>query len=320
MPQKRNPTAKVRARYGIGEWYGKVFSGLPAEKRREYARNQFLSGGERRAQPCPFRSSGGTEVSCSKEGGVCSIRRYVLDRGTGAVEVAAGEDGRLVTTCPHRFKQGGAIFRWVGEKLLGTPAPMVVGEVPFLERRIAASGGQGSSERARKVGRIDNVLVHPKPSPLRWCPLEMQAVYFSGRGMKEEFRAADAQRSPGLPFPTTNRRPDFRSSGPKRLMPQLQTKVPTLRRWGKKMAVVIDKSFFEALGEMREVRDVSSCDIAWFVVRFDLQGHQSAISLDSVRYTTLESAVEGLTGGEPVSQKVFEETIRQKLTEAEMAS
>lgn len=44
---------------------------------------------------------------------------------------------------------------------------------------------------------------------------------------------------PGVPFPQVQRRPDLRSSGPKRLMPRLQIKVPTISRWGEEMAVVI---------------------------------------------------------------------------------
>lgn len=308
MARNTSGSPNPKQRYGTGEWYGRVFSELSPKERRLYAEMQFVEKGERQLTLCPFRSGGGLQVTCSKEGGVCSIRRYELDPQTESVSVAPGADGELVTTCPHRFKQKGAIFRWVGEKLLGTSSPLVVGEVPFLERRDAPDG------KARKVGRIDSILVHPDLSQLKWCALEIQAVYFSGRGMKEEFRVVATKSSSGLPFPTTNRRPDFRSSGPKRLMPQLQTKVPTLRRWGKRMAVVVDRSFFGALGKIREVGDISSCDIAWFVVRFDSHEGKSVISLDSVRYTRLEDAVEGLTGGDPVPQDVFEKRIRQKLS------
>ena len=31
-------------------------------------------------------------------------------------------------------------------------------------------------------------------------------------------------------------------------MPQLEIKVPTLRRWSSKLAVAVDKPFFEAVG------------------------------------------------------------------------
>src|SRR5438132_14334532 len=93
---------------------------------------------------------------------------------------------------------------------------------------------------------------------------------------------------PGVPFPNVQRRPDFRSSGPKRLMPQLQVKVPTISRWGKKMAVVIDKTFWESLSEMRETRDLSNCEIVWFVLSFEpVEDGRFALKRHEVHYTTL---------------------------------
>ena len=100
-------------------------------------------------------------------------------------------------------------------------------------------------------------------------------------------------------------------------MPQLQIKVPTLRRWGKKMVVVVDKHFFESLGHMEEVGDLSSGDIAWFTVDFE-EDHASGrfkLVRDSVHVTTLERATEGLTGGSPVTLTEFEEGIRSKLAQ-----
>jgi hypothetical protein len=146
----------------------------------------------------------------------------------------------------------------------------------------------------------------------------MQAVYFSGAKFEHDFAIMRDWHGPGIPMPPLQRRPDFRSSGPKRLMPQLQTKVPTLRRWGKKMAVVVDKAFWEALAEMRRARDLSNADIIWFVVDFDgpVNGRYILKRHEAV-FTTLENAVEGLTGGTPVSLEQFEQAIRQKLARLE---
>ncbi len=96
-------------------------------------------------------------------------------------------------------------------------------------------------------------------------------------------------------------------------MPQLQIKVPTLRRWGKKMCVLVDRMFFDALGRMETVPDVSNCDIAWFVVRYDEDEEGAHLRPDSVHLTTLERSVEGLTAGMPVSLTEFEERIKAKL-------
>ena len=159
-------------------------------------------------------------------------------------------------------------------------------------------------------------LVVPGTSPLLWCALEVQAVYFQGAAMGGEYRAICDHTANTLPFPVGIRRPDYRSSGPKRLMPQLQIKVPSLRRWGKKMAVVVDQDFFDALGPMEDVRHVSNCDIAWFVVKYDESANNAKLVAEAVHLTTLERAVEGLTAGVPVSLELFEERIRAKLVRA----
>ena len=241
----------------------------------------------------------GKGANCTKQGGVCSLREYAQTAAGGSATVAPA--GSLRTTCPHRFLESGEIFKWVGEVLLGTSTPLVLREIGFLE---AEGGGE--------VGYIDSVLVHPTERPLHWCALEIQAVYFSGRNMGVEFEALKRDRDT-LPFPAGDRHPDYRSSGPKRLMPQLQIKAPWLRRWGKKLAVVVDVDFFSALGAMDDVADISNCDIAWFAVEYEESGAKAALRRGFSRLTTLERAVEGLTGGLPVSLTRFEESIGERL-------
>ncbi len=131
--------------------------------------------------------------------------------------------------------------------------------------------------------------------------------------MSKDFAAIRSHDGPGIPFPAANRHPDYRSSAPKRLMPQLQIKVPSLRRWGKKMAVVIDRDFFRNMGPMLYVKDVSNCDVAWFIVRFDESKQDAVLVEEEVRYTTLEQSVEGLTAGTPVSLTEFETRMRTKM-------
>ncbi len=205
------------------------------------------------------------------------------------------------------------IYRWVGQVLLAVAHPLIVREVGFLGAVSTDAADGATSDDADEVSRIDEVLVVPGVEPLKWCALEVQAVYFQGDAMSRDYPAIAEHTSPTLPFPVGNRRPDYRSSGPKRLMPQLQIKVPSLRRWGKKMAVVIDRDFFAALAPMKRIDDVSNCDIAWFVVGYDESGGSAKLVADSVHLTTLEQAVEGLTAGVPVSLEAFEERIRGKL-------
>lgn len=299
-------------RYGIGEWFGESFVSMPTARKRELAIRQALPKRQRPAILCPFQSYDGRLVNCGKESGVCSIREYRKDGANGIVEVSAGPSGALRAVCPQRFAQAGTIFKWIGETILKHPTPLLVKEVNFLQR--PGSAGESDVEPDfEDVGRIDHVLIHPTSPPFEWCAVEIQAVYFSGNAMGPEFTALVGQTSEFNQFPVGRRRPDDRSSGPKRLMPQLQIKVPSLRRWGKKIAVVIDEGFYGSLGYMEKVQHVSNCDIAWFVVRFEEKEGQVVLEPLNVYLTTLERSVEGLTGGTPVSKEQFEARIRAKL-------
>lgn len=231
-----------------------------------------------------------------------------------------GKQGGFRATCPYRFHESLDVFKWVGETILDDPDPLLVGEVGFLE-----AGATTDNDGGDDVGRIDMVLVSNKTvkgAPMAWAALEIQAVYFSGNAMKGEFEAFKDDAVEWVIYPAGKRRPDYRSSGPKRLMPQLQIKVPTLRRWGKKMAVVVDRAFFDSIGEMDHVADISNADIAWFIVRFEeVDGSKcTRIVREAVRYTTLERSVEGLTGGKPVALPAFETRITDKITQPAIES
>lgn len=304
-------------RFGIGEWYGFNITQLSAEERQHFAAEALKQKKDRTPQPCPFQATKQNAI-CAKDGGICSLRLYAYadhpQTGRAVGTVVSGDQGEFRVTCPYRFHDGLAVFNWVGETILGDTNPKLVGEVGFLE-----AGSTTDNEGGDDVGRIDMVLVSSKTheqAPMAWAALEIQAVYFSGNAMRGEFEAFSDTSVDWIIFPAGRRRPDYRSSGPKRLMPQLQIKVPTLRRWGKKMAVVVDRSFFDSIGDMDNVADISNADIAWFVVRFEeVPGSKrTRIVCDEIRYTTLERSVEGLTGGKPVPMAVFEARINQKIT------
>ena len=258
--------------------------------------------------PCPFRTDS-LHPTCTKPGGVCSIRIFKEDRGV--VAPIGGNRGRLRALCPWRFHQDGTAFDKIGERLLSDPTPTRAGEVGFLE-----STGNLDSDPGEDVGRIDMILVKSNVAPgpaMDWVAVEVQAVYFSGKRMSLEFEHL-LKTQGKLSMAREKRRPDYRSSGVKRLMPQLLTKVPTLRRWGKKIAVVVDAPFFHSLGTMERVKDVSNADIVWFLVDFveDPNGGRFRLEVVEEVFTTLESATLGLTGGIPVSQGEFERRIKAK--------
>jgi hypothetical protein len=206
------------SRYGTGELYGFDFCALPPARIRE------LSSAPYKSQPCPFKVAAPGEFAprCNKKGGVCSLR--VLEQSADGRAEGKGEP---VVTCPSRFLEGNLVAEWVGETLLGTSRQVVISELPFLMGEIQAEEGEEDA-----VGKIDEVLANAEGGTLRWCALEFQALYFSGKTMENDFKRMRDWAGPGVPFPAVQRRRDFRSSGPKRLMPQLQIKVPTVSRWG----------------------------------------------------------------------------------------
>lgn len=290
---------KEANRYGIGEWYGSHIENLTKEQRKS------LSSIKKTKQlDCPFRPKG---LFCNKSGGVCSLTTYSKDQHTEDVSI---KDDKLVTTCPNRFWQNNLIFREISKEVIETEHPILIPEVGFLQG--VDSYGKSQQET---VGRLDLILanVSEKDDSIQdWCALEIQAVYFSGKSMGSDIKKINSNGGE-IVFPTGIRRPDFRSSGPKRLMPQLQIKVPTLRRWGKKMAVVIDDSFFQSMAPMQHVPHISNADILWLVVDYD---ENQKIYVKRKVYTTLESSVEGLTAGIPVSLDDFEEKIHKSLKQS----
>jgi hypothetical protein len=299
--------AKKRSRYSMGEWYGRPFESMSPKQRHDQAKLEIgtttLMGPN-----CPFQRN----RICSKKGGVCSLRKYE-QKGSAAVTGV----GPLVTTCPNRFLEDSIVFRWIAETVLETSEPLILGQIGFLDRLRGTTGEEEVDvESADFIGRIDNVLVHPVKQPIDWCAVELQAVYFSGKSMSREFNALAAQEYSGLLFPAAHRRPDWRSSGPKRLLPQLETKVPTIRTWGKKVAVVIDEAFAVSLIGLKSTREryLSNAEIAWFVVGYDRVGDVWQLKPREVIFSKLSASVTALTGGVPLPKEKFETQLHAKIT------
>jgi len=231
MPEKTRKTAparKLKARYGIAEWFGKDMTALtPVERQRfgHFAAKQDHDGSLAGAPTCPFLATLIPGARCNKAGGVCSIRKY----GNDGAPIAGD---KVVTTCPSRFLQsdssGKSLFATISEKMLDIPNPIVVKETPFLRKipdartspEIAEDMKAEAKEEEKKAGRIDWILISPGTATrdeLEWCAVETQALYFSGGKMRPEFDAYAHAPSPVL-FPSGKRRPDYRSSGPKNLL------------------------------------------------------------------------------------------------------
>lgn len=293
---------KVRSKYAIGEWYGVDFEKMPADEKRQQAATELKAKGLT-GRKCPFLINS----ACNKRGGVCSLRSFQQIE-SGAIQGV----GPLVTICPNRFLEDSTIYSWVGRELLKTDDPIVLSEIGFLNRFKTNETLEEKSDWRQFIGRIDNVLVHPEKEPLEWCALEIQAVYFSGNAMAKEFEMLANFEGEDLPFPAAQRRPDWRSSGPKRLLPQLQTKTPTIRTWGKKIAVVVDEAFFASLIGLEPEEHLSNAEIVWFVVTYQFSGGRWRLVPKEMVGTKLDSSVKALTGGTPLSKEEFERQLVMK--------
>jgi len=277
------------------------------------------------APQCPFLTTLIPNARCNKSSGVCSIRRFsIANDGFGLPLIG----DKIVTVCPSRFLQPisgyQSLFGWIAEKMLDIDNPIIIKETPFL-RKVMDNvnhdyGDRPSNEDEsdnKKAGRIDWILVNPttlESGELEWCAVETQALYFSGDKMRTEFDAYLAQPTKVL-FPTGRRRPDYRSSGPKRLSPQLDVKVPVLRNWGKKVVIVVDRFFHDNMNSLldayprarndQERRD--NADVVWFVVDFD---KNMSLIPSTVIFTTLESSRRALNATEPLSKSDFTNELR----------
>lgn len=281
-------------RYGIAEWYGEPFATMPPERRRTLA---AIALGQGSVPRCPFQRG---DVPCSKGGGVCSIQKYQPYLGNHLSDRIGKPTGPPAITCPRRFEQDGFVPRWLA-RIVGFQRAFLAKEVPFM----------WSPVTRKAAGKIDIVLAESSAAS-KWYGLEIQAVYFSGKGMARDFEVLrqDTGRLP--PRPTVVRRPDWRSSSAKRLMPQLEVKAPTLRRWGTKLAVAVDVPFFEAVGgpSSRPSHDINEGDILWLVLQVS-----DSYALEQVHWEvlSLEVSSKKLLAAERVKRAEFEKTLRTKL-------
>ena len=268
----------MTAMYGIAEWFGVPFRRMNARQRQEYAQAALQRAPQ---PPCPFRPNN----TCNKKGGVCSI---------------AIEGGEPVIVCPARFLAGDLLPIWLSE-IVGFDGTHLAAEVPFMR----------APDTGRAAGRIDWIVALDENAS-RWYGLEVQAVYFSGPGMTTDFEELLHHEGDEPPVPTARRRPDWRSSSAKRLMPQLQVKAPTLRRWGTKLAVAVDWSFYQALGGPSEEpsKDLNDGDIVWLIPRLTPAGE---LVRQHWEVLSLEESCEKLLAAETVRRGAFEDSLREKL-------
>jgi len=268
---------------------------MPAKKRRKLA--SFALGPAGNNPVCPFQEG---RVRCGKRGGVCSIQRYDAESDRHQITRAAQASELPIATCPHRFSEGNLVPRWLAS-IVGFDRYFIAREVPFMR----------SPTTDRPAGRIDLVIANDL-SASKWLGLEIQAVYFSGKGMQKDFELLLEDEGDNPPAPRANRRPDWRSSSAKRLMPQAQIKVPTLRRWGTKLAIAVDWPFFNAIGGASDnpSHDLDDGDVIWLVPQISAEYRLEPFHWEVL---TLEDSSKKLLSAETVKRGEFEQGLKERL-------
>lgn len=232
------------------------------------------------------------------------------DKAKNPLGVCSVHDGKKVAiTCPIRFRQNWLIADDAASFFFSPNAAWT----SLTEVRLPDKYGHSA-------GNIDVVLVayDENGKVMDFGALEVQAVYISGniRNAFEYFMDDPENRWDmdweGAYYP----RPDYLSSSRKRLAPQLIYKGGILNRWGKKMAVAVDQSFFATLPNLPETSP-HQADIAWLV--YDVQAgnstNQHQLVHHKTTYTAFAPALEAITTAEAGSLNSFVEHLQQKLDE-----
>jgi DNA adenine methylase len=229
----------------------------------------------RQGRLCPFHNSSGghcTKSSATDPIGVCSI----------------WDGNEPVITCPIRFREG---FKLIAEAT----------EFFFPKQRyVALTETRLKDKFGKAAGNIDVVIaaLDNKGNVSDFGAVEAQAVYISGN-VKNAYQhyMRDPQATAAMDWPRKNYpNPDYPSSSRKRLAPQLIYKGGILHTWGKKMAVVVDESFFNQLPTLKETSK-NKADIAWMVygLQFDKRRNRHISENRRMIYTLFESALVALT-------------------------
>src|SRR5437016_5519782 len=233
---------------------------------------------DRQRMWCPFRDSKCTKGGKQRPLGICSF----------------GDAKAATSVCPVRFLERGRIFVDAGRIAFGERKKIVV--VP--EMRLLRVPDTG-----KRIGKIDFLIgvLDRNRQPSDFAALEVQAVYISGLSVRPYF---DQFLRTGVLPDGGKRRPDYRSSAQKRLMPQLSLKVPVFRRWGKRFFVVVDEAFFTTLPKIRRVTGKENSEITWLVYELNRNASGVGYSLNDpdVIFTLWDDVLTALREGEAPQQ------------------
>jgi len=271
--QHKNPLAEV---FG----YKTADKSAPARKHRD---NEL----------CPYNN---IEPRCTKDRkdaplGACSI--YDRDE--------------IVTICPVRFREGWKISEDAAEFFFGSSK----GCTALKEVRLKERTG-------KSAGNIDLVITkhNSKGKVIDFGAVEVQSVYVSGNirnpfehYMEDPSKRADMDWTKEKYYPN----PDFLSSSRKRLAPQMIYKGQILRAWGKKLAVVVDKPFFNTLPEIKRTSK-EKADVCWLVYELIEKKGKYELTLSERVYTSWEDVFKSIANPDIGDVSEFISLLEKKLS------
>jgi len=223
----------------------------------------------RKNRLCPF---GNKVPNCTKDKasnplGVCSIW--------------SGKD--TVITCPISFRQDWIMAEHSAEFFFSSEYRWTtLTEVRLVDRN------------RKSAGNIDVVLVSydDRGRVVDFGALEVQAVYISGN-IRNPFEYYMRNPSNNINMDWSKRpnypRPDYLSSSRKRLAPQLIYKGGILKTWSKKIAVALNKGFYDTLPSLKAVPKADA-DIAWLI--YDLKVNEVTKRYNLVKENTIYTKFE----------------------------
>lgn len=240
---------------------------------------------------CPFRNTPCTKSSKTDPIGICSL----------------SDGSHAAALCPVRFLEDDRIFIDAAKLAFGEGSSFGI----FPEVRILKIEAEVEGERDRKIGKVDFILGKIEENKVvDFAAVEVQAVYFSGGEIRTPMNYFLQNES--LDLSNSDRRPDFRSSAQKRLVPQLQLKVPVFRRWGKKFFVVVDTQFFNALPAFSHTT-YSNSEITWLSYPIKKVGNTYTMQEANVIYSEWDEVQNSLREGKPPEPSEIVHELQSKL-------
>ena len=240
---------------------------------------------------CPFRNAPCTKSSKVDPIGICSL-----------------SDGReAASLCPVRFVERDVIFTDAAGLAFGENIRFGI----FPEVRILKIENSQPKRHVTKIGKVDYLLGKIEGEQVvDFAAVEVQAVYFSGDEIRSPLQYYIKNRS--LDLQNSDRRPDFRSSAQKRLVPQLQLKVPVFRRWGKKFFVVVDSQFFKSLPVFLQTTRANS-EVTWLSYPLEQSGKDYTIGKAKINYSEWDEVRNALREGTPPDPEEVVAELQNKL-------